>query len=41
MLWAGSTPDMAAFNTLLAALVRERVVGASGVGVRRAEESQL
>jgi pentatricopeptide repeat protein len=26
MLWAGSTPDMATFNTLLAALVRERVV---------------
>jgi len=41
MLWAGSTPDMTTFNTLLATIVRERVVGASGVGVRRAEESQL
>jgi hypothetical protein len=41
MLWAGSAPDKATFNTLLAALVREKVVGASGVGVRRAEESQL
>jgi hypothetical protein len=41
MLWAGSVPDMATFNTLLAALVREKVVGASRVGVRRAEESQL